>query len=177
MTAETLAKAMQRVRAVLTGRPQAAIHADEPAIACWEPDLRVLSRHAHGTQIATDMPIELGGSGDQVTPGWLLRAAMASCLATRIAMEAAVQGIVLRRLEVTARSRSDARGLLGMTDGAGNRITPAPFDLRLEVRIDAPGAAREGVQAMIEESWRCSPVSAAIGNAVPVDLRIEIDPN
>ena len=175
MTAETLAKAMQRVRAVLTGRPQAAIHADEPAIACWEPDLRCpgmpMARRSRPT-----CPSNSAGAAIR-SPRAGCRAAMASCLATRIAMEAAVQGIVLRRLEVTARSRSDARGLLGMTDGAGNRITPAPFDLRLEVRIDAPGAAREGVQAMIEESWRCSPVSAAIGNAVPVDLRIEIDPN
>jgi uncharacterized OsmC-like protein len=61
------------------------------------------------------MPSEVGGSGDQVTPGWLFRAGLASCAATRIAMAAAAEGIELATLEVRASSRSDTRGLLGMT--------------------------------------------------------------
>jgi len=106
MTAATIANALQRVRSVLARRPEAAMHADEPAIARWEQGMRVVSRHANGTHIATNMPSELGGEGNQVTPGWLLRAALASCLATRIAMEAAARGIVITRLEVIAESRS-----------------------------------------------------------------------
>ena len=31
-----------------------------------------------GATLLTDMPPELGGSGDQVTPGWLMRAGLAS---------------------------------------------------------------------------------------------------
>src|SRR5580658_7121835 len=101
---------MQRFRAVLGRRPEAGIHADEPAIACWAQGTRVVSRHANGVQVATDMPGELGGTGDQVTPGWLFRAALASCAATRIALGAAAEGIVLTRLEVSASSTTDARG-------------------------------------------------------------------
>jgi uncharacterized OsmC-like protein len=168
---------MQRVRVVFARRPEAAIHADEPAVAGWEGGVRVVSRHANGTEIATDMPVELGGTGDQVSPGWLLRAGLASCLATRIAMEAAATGISLARLEVRARSTSDARGLLGMAGDGGVQITPAPGEVQLEVRIGAPNAARERLQAMVEDSFRCSPVSAAVERAVPVTLRLEIDPS
>jgi uncharacterized OsmC-like protein len=175
MTADIIAKAMHRVRTILARRPEAGVHADDPAIARWDEGMRVVVRHANGTQITTDMPVELGGTGDQVSPGWLLRAGLASCLATRIAMEAAVAAISLTRLEVLARSTSDARGLLGMLDNSGNKITPGPSEVQLEVRVAAPNVARERLQAMIEESFRCSPVSAAVERPVPVGLRIDFE--
>jgi uncharacterized OsmC-like protein len=175
MTAETISKAVQRVRNVLSRRPEAGIHIDEPAIARWVQGLQVICTHANGTQIATDLPAEIGGSGDQVTPAWLMRAGLASCVASGIAMRAAAEGIVLTRLEVTVTSTSDARGLFGMTTDLGEPITAGPRDLRLEVRIGASGIARERLQAIIDESHRCSPVSAAL-ERVPVVLQLEIEP-
>jgi uncharacterized OsmC-like protein len=177
MTAETISKAVQRVRNVLSRHPEAGIHTDEPAIARWGQGLRVICTHANGTQIATDLPAEIGGTGDQITPGWLMRAGLASCVATRIAMGAAAEGIVLTRLEVSATSTSDARGLFGMTTDIGEPITAGPRELRLEVRIGASGVTRERLQAIIDESYHCSPVSAALENAVPVVLQIEIEPS
>lgn len=172
---EQILKAMQRVRAVLARRPQAGIHADEPATARWGDGLRVITRHANGTEITSDMPAELGGEGHQVSPGWLLRAGLASCLATRIAMEAADAKILLTRLEVIAKSTSDVRGLLGMMGEGGEPVTPAPCKVHLEVRIGASNASREDLRAMIDSSVRCSPVSAAVERAVPVDLRVDIE--
>jgi len=177
MSAETISKAVQRVRSALARHPNAGIRADEPAIARWGQDLRVVCSHANGTQIATDLPAKVGGTGDQVTPGWLMRAGLASCLATRIAMEAAAEGIALTRLEVSAGSTSDARGILGMTTGLGEEISAGPRELRLEVRIGASGVPRERLQAIIDVSQNCSPVSAALVRAVPVALHIEIDPS
>jgi uncharacterized OsmC-like protein len=173
--AEQILKAMQRVRAVLARRPQAGIHADDPATARWDGGTRVVTRHAAGTQILTDMPAELGGEGNQVTPGWLLRAGLASCLATRIAMEAATAGILLTRLEVVAKSTSDARGLLGMMGESGEPVTPAPSEVQLEVSIDASDASPERLRAVIEASFRCSPVSAALERVVPVGLHVNIE--
>ena len=92
MASQDIAAAMQRVESVLRRRPEVGLHDDAPATARWQSGTRVVSSHANGTQIVTDMPTELGGSGDQVTPGWLLRAGLASCLATRIAMAAAAAG-------------------------------------------------------------------------------------
>lgn len=151
------------------------MHADEPAIARWEQGVRVISRHPNGMHVATDMPGELGGEGNEVTPGWLLRAALASCLATRIAMEAATREIEITRLEVIAESSSDARGLLGVAVAAGAPVPPGPCEVRLRVRIAAPAIAEEALKAMIDESYRCSPVSAALERPVPVGLRIDID--
>lgn len=177
MTGETIAKAVQRVRNVLSRHPEAGIHADEPAIARWEQGLRVVCTHANGTRIATDLPAEIGGSGNQLTPGWLMRAGLASCVATRIAMEAATRGIALTRLEVSATSTSDARGLFGITTDAGEPIPAGPRELRLAVRIGASGIPPERLQAIVDESHHCSPVSAALVSAVRVALSLEIDPS
>jgi uncharacterized OsmC-like protein len=177
MTAEAISQAIRRVRTVLSRRPKAAIHDDDPAVARWQHDVRVVCHHENGTQIATDLPAELGGTGDKVTPGWLLRAALASCLASRIAMEAAAGRIALTKLEVLATSTSDARGMLGMTSAVGEQITAGPCEVRLTVRISAPDVPRERVRTLIDESHRCSPVSAALGNMVPIILQIEIEPS
>jgi len=177
MTAETISKAVQRVRNALSRHPEAGIHADEPAVARLGQGLRVVCTHANGTQIATDLPAGIGGTGDQVTPGWLLRAGLASCVASRIAIGAAAEGIVLTRLEVLATSTSDARGWFGMTNELGEPITAGPRELRLEVRIAASGVPPERLQAIVDESYHCSPVSAALVNAVPVALYTEIDPS
>lgn len=153
------------------------MHADDPAIARWEQGMRVVCRHANGTHVATDMPRELGGEGNQVTPGWLLRAGLASCLATRIVMEAAAREIAVTMLEITAASRSDMRGLLGMTDDAGEPVPPGPQEVQLQVRIAAANVEADRLQAMVEESFRCSPVPAAVARSVPVSLHVAVDPS
>ena len=174
MTIKDIAAAVQRVESVLKRRPAAGIHDDTPAMARWQTGLRVVACHANGTQMFTDMPAELGGSGDQVTPGWLLRAGLASCFATRIAMQAAVAGIELSLLEVLASSRSDTRGVFGLADVSGAPVGAGPRDVQLLVKIAAPGASAEDLQNLVEDSNRVSPVSAALRDAVSVALRIEV---
>lgn len=175
MTTQDIAAALQRVESVLRRRPEAGIVDDAPATARWGGGMRAVTRHASGVQVVTDMPGELGGSGDQVSPGWLLRAALASCAITRIAMAAATEGIELRSLEAVAQSRSDARGLLGMADTDGTPVPAAPSDVQLLIRISAPGVAAEQVQALVRRGASGSPVGCAVEQAVAVALHIEIE--
>jgi len=72
--------ALQRVETLLRRRPDIGLHDDAPATVRWSAGTRVVARHANGTEISTDMPAELGGSGDRVTPGWLFRAGLSSRL-------------------------------------------------------------------------------------------------
>jgi organic hydroperoxide reductase OsmC/OhrA len=175
MTTLEIATAIHRVEAVLKRRPEMGLHDDAPATARWENGTRVVASHANGTRIPTDMPGELGGSGDQVTPGWLFRAGFASCAATSIAMAAAAKGIELAMLEVRAASRSDVRGLLGMTNTEGEPVHAGPCDVELVVRIRAHGVDPARLRALVEDAYRCSPISSAVVNAVPVALRIDVD--
>ena len=175
MASQEIAAAMQRVESILTRRPEVGLHDDEPATARWQGGARVASSHANGTLLLTDMPTELGGTGDQVTPGWLFRAGLASCRATRIAMGAAAAGFELSMLEVLAGSRSDARGIFGMPDASGKPVRAGPLDVQVLVRIAAAGVSPQRLRTLIEDSNRCSPMSAALRDAVPMTLRIEVD--
>jgi uncharacterized OsmC-like protein len=175
MASQHIAAAMQRVESVLKRRPEVGLHDDAPATARWQSGTQVVSSHANGTRLLTDMPTELGGSGEQVTPGWLFRAGLASCLATRIAMGAAVAGFELTMLEVVASSRSDARGIFGMSEASGEPVCAGPRNIQVLVRIAAPGVSPERLRILMEESNRCSPVSAAVRDEVPMTLCIEVD--
>jgi uncharacterized OsmC-like protein len=171
---ERIAAALHRVESILKRRPEAGLHGDAPAVARWEGGARVVSSHPNGASVATDLPSELGGTGDAFTPGWLWRAALSSCLATRIVMAAAVDGIDLGSVEVQASSRSDVRGLLGMKDDSGVPLSPAPSDVQLHVRIRAPEVSHERLHALIAHSQACSPVQIAAAQALPIEVRVEV---
>jgi uncharacterized OsmC-like protein len=175
MTTEHMAAAMERVQTVLRRRPEMGLHDDAPATAAWQGDTRVVVGHGNGTQVPTDMPTELGGSGDLITPGWLFRAGLASCATTTIALTAAAQGIELGALEVRVSSRSDTRGLLGMADERGEPVCAGPSDVTLLVRIAARGVASERLRALVEAGCRCSPIPNAVERATPIALRIDVD--
>ena len=174
MAMERIAAALHRVESILQRRPAIGLQDDAPAVARWEGGARVVSRHPKGASVATDMPSELGGSGEEVTPGWLWRAALSSCLATRIVMAAAVDGIDLTRVEVLASSRSDLHGLLGMKAASGAVAGPEPGDVRLHVRICAPSVSHERLQALVAYSQACSPMQAAALRALPVEVSVEV---
>lgn len=173
MSTHEVAAALARVRSVLQRRPNAAVAADAPALSRWDGGLRAVARHADGTQVVSDMPPELCGQGGP-SPGWLLRAALASCAVTRIAMGAAAEGITLDALEARASSRSDARGLVDLPDDQGEPAAAGPFDVQLQVRIAAAGAAPERLRALVERCTRLAPVTQALEGPTPVALEVQI---
>lgn len=175
MAEQVIAAAVRRARSVLQRRPATGLHDDAPATARWKDGLRVVASHANGAQVLTDMPSELGGSGDQVTPGWLFRAGLASCAATSIAMTAAANGIALAALEVRVSSRSDARGLLGMADPAGVPVYAGPGDMQLHVKIAARDVTSLRLRALVEDSLRHSPIPNAVTHATPLALHVAVE--
>ncbi len=174
MSEQVIAAAIQRLRAIFRRHPEAAVHDDAPATARWERGLRVVASDGNGAQVVTDLPVELGGTGDQVTPGWLFRASLASCAVTSIALSAAAEGIALSALEVSANSRSDARGLLGMQDPPGVPVYAGPGHVVMQVKIAAAGVAPQQLRALVEASLRQSPIPNALSQATPLVLQIDV---
>jgi uncharacterized OsmC-like protein len=174
MAAHDIAQALERVRSVFARRPEMGLHDDPPATSRWMSGLRVIASHANGAQIPTDMATEVGGSGDQVSPGWMLRAGFASCTATCIAMAAAEQGIELEALEVQVKSRTDARGMLGMPDVDGSEVPAGPQDMQIIVKIAARGVSPQHLRALVELNYQRSPMACALQGATPVALHIEV---
>ena len=174
MGMEQIAASMERVASVLRRKPQAGVSEDSAATARWEGGLRASVRSDAGLSVATDMPLELGGEASAVTPGWLLRAGLASCAVTRIAMAAAAEGITLQTLEVRATSRSDVRGMLAIPEPDGRPVPAGPLTMELHVRIGAPGFSAERLRALVASTTGCSPVTCAVEQPLPVTLHVDV---
>jgi uncharacterized OsmC-like protein len=175
MSEERIATALERLESVLRARPTFGEHEETPAIARWQDGVRLSVSHPKkDLKVLTDLPAELGGDGEGVTPGWLMRAGLAACAASSILLSAAAEGMELQSLELTAGARSDVRGLLGMAGEKGAPVSAAFSVVRLLVRISASGVPRERLQALIERANQRSPVSSALQHSVPVELSIEL---
>jgi uncharacterized OsmC-like protein len=156
------------VRSALAGKTDAGPAPDRPATAVIEDGLRCRAEGGDGWAVVTDMPTPVGGEGTAPTPGWLIRAALASCAATTIAMRAAELEITLTRLEVTAESETDMRGLLGV----GNGVDPGPIGARLRVELAADGADKQQLEELVRWADSHSPVGDCLRRTVPVELVI-----
>ena len=142
---------------------------DSAATAVIERGLRVRTTGPDGAAIASDMSPGVGGGGSAPSPGWLLRAANASCIATLIAMRAAELGVVLEALEVAVDSESDDYGILGMDD----TVPAGPLSMRVRVRASSPTAAPDTVHEVVSWGVAHCPVCDAVKRAVPVEVVIE----
>jgi len=170
MPNEEIRDAIQGAIQYLSDHPNEARYTDSPATAVIEAGLRCRVEGKKGATVVTDMPTAVGGGGSAPSPGWLSRAAQASCDATVIAMRAAQEGITLKVLQVTVDSESDDRGLLGM-----NESTPAgPLSARVRVRIAADGVPGERLRRLVEWADHHSPVTDCVRRAVPTTLEVEI---
>lgn len=168
MTASQIKSSIENVADYLRKNPSAARSKDSTAVAVLEEGLRCRAEGPHGAVVMTDMPAAIGGGGSAPGAGWYLRAALATCDATMIAMRCATEGVTLRKLEVTVDSDSDDRGLVG-----ADETTPAgPLVVRVHVRA-VSDASVERFREIIDWVDRHSPVGNAIRRAIPVNISIE----
>ena len=153
-----------------TENPEKAIAADKSATARIESGLRCIASGPDGAEIISDMPKGIGGSATAPTPGWLLRAALANCDATMIALRAAELGITLTTLEVVVSSISDNRGLLQIDDN----ISPGPLNVQIDVKLGGKDLSKVQLQELIDWAERHSPVGDAITRAIPHKISVEV---
>jgi uncharacterized OsmC-like protein len=165
-----IASAVASAREHFKQHPEQAVSQDSFARARLVDGLRVDVEGPQGWIVSTDMAKGLGGGGSAPSPGWLLRAAVASCDAVLIAIQAAEEGVRLTRLEAEVTSESDDRGLLGGAD-----VPAGPLRVRLRVRLAAEGQlAEDDLEGLVARALRRSPVSEALARGVPVEVSVEV---
>jgi len=155
--------------AYLSEHPDDARYTDSAATAVLEEGLRVRVTGPQGEEVTTDMPSAVGGVGSEPSPGWLLRAALASCAGSLIAMEAARAGLAVARLAVEVDGESDDRGILGMDPG----VPAGPLSVRIRVDAEFEGGDPAAGEAAIRRGIERCPVADAVGRAVPVTLELD----
>jgi uncharacterized OsmC-like protein len=151
------------------GSASAAKHA--PATARLIDGLRCAVDGPQGASLMTDMASAMGGGASAPAPGWLLRASLASCTATSIAMRAASLGVELATLEVTVESAGDLRGLLGL-DG----VSAGYASIAARVRIAATGTSAAELREIVEWADRHSPIPCTARGSPRYALDVEILP-
>lgn len=126
----------------LSEHPEKAVSTDAMAIAVLEEGLRFRVEGPTGA-VTTDMATSVGGGASAPTPAWLMRAALASCDATLIAMEAARDGVELTELKVSVDSETDFRGILGVDDSIDAARAPCGSASRWQRQRRRRSAARD----------------------------------
>ena len=168
MNAPEIRKAIEALTSAFAADPTKARAKNAPATAKLGDGLQCEVTGPYGARIVTDMPPAMGGAASGPNPGWFLRAALASCTTTAIAMRAAKLGIKLEQLELTVESESDTRGLLGIGE-----VSAALAAVRTKVRIrgDAPP---EVLRELARWGDAHSPVGCTLRRMADCSLEVEV---
>ena len=170
MSAQKIFDAMERLSASIAADPARAKSKNAPATARLREGLQCEVTGPYNERFFTDMPPAMGGAASGPNPGWLLRAALASCTTTVIAMRAAKLGVAIESLEVTVETDSDVRGILGTDD----KISARHAAMRMKVRIGAPGHSPQALRELVEWAEAHSPVSCTVRQAPACSLEVEV---
>jgi uncharacterized OsmC-like protein len=169
VTVSGIKESIENAVRYLSEHPDEARYTDSFARAKLGEALRVEVEGPEGLRLVTDMPSAIGGREEEPSPGWLYRAAIASCVASTVGMEAARQGVDLRSLEVEVDSESDDRGILGMDEA----VPSGPLSKRVRIRAVADGVDQGRLLELVERGAGRCPSFDATRRAVEVSLEIE----
>ena len=169
---EAIRTAIEGACAHLAEHPEAGISTDAAATAVREDGLRFRVDGPKGA-LVTDMATSVGGGASAPTPAWLMRAALASCDATLVAMEAARDGIELTDLKVTVDSESDFRGVLGVDDS----VHAGPRAVRVCIELAAAGATEDQLREIVQRAEARSPVRDAVVREVSMTTEVITAPS
>jgi uncharacterized OsmC-like protein len=164
----SIGEAVAAASTYLTDHPDEARYRDTAAVARLDSGLAVIVSGADGATLRTDMPAGIGGTGSAPSPGWFLRAAEASCVASLVAIRAAALGIELKSVEVEVDSESDDRGILGLS----NEVAAGPLSTRVVVTIAAPGRSAGEIESLANWAVDHCPVTDAVRRSVPLEVVI-----
>jgi uncharacterized OsmC-like protein len=158
--------AVARATEYLTQHPDEARYRDSAATARITSGLRASVSGPGGESVAADMPAGIGGAASAPSPGWLMRAAAASCVASLVAIRAAVTGLTHGAIEVVVDSESDDRGILGLDD----EIAAGALSMRVAVSVDGVDDAE--IKDLVDWAIRHCPVTDTIARTVAISTEI-----
>lgn len=166
MSSTSIKRAVSAAGEYLIAHPDEARYRDSHARARLGENLHVDVEGPGGEQLSTDMPRGIGGLATAPSPGWLFRAATASCVASLIGIRAAVLGIELGPVEVVVDSESDDRGILGLDPS----VAAGALSVRVVGSIQAKRADRAALEALVAWAVAHCPVTDTIGRSVPIEV-------
>lgn len=130
-------------------------------VARWNGGPRAVIRHEEQT-------LEIGGEGEP-SAMVLLLASLAACDVEVVATTATLLGLELEHLEVEAKGHFNVQRLLGIEEGPD----PGYDRIGYTIRVRAPQATDEQVEALKTVCERSSPVGDSLSRRIPLELTVE----
>lgn len=115
-----------------------------------------------------DQTLRIGGEGEP-SAMVLLLASLAACDVEVVATTATLLGLELDQLEVEAKGHFNVERLLGLEDGPD----PGYDRIGYTIRVRAPDASDEQVEALKTMCERSSPVGDSLTRRIPLTLEID----
>jgi uncharacterized OsmC-like protein len=160
--------ALEGATTFLREHPDEARYTDTIARAKVESGLRVVVEGPSGERVETDMPAAVGGAGSAPSPGWMLRASVAACVASLATMRAAQVGWTGFGCRVEVDSVSDDRGILGLDAS----VPGGPLSMRIGLHLTADGVGPDNLEELAVWAVEHCPVSDAVRRAIPVHIEV-----
>ncbi len=155
---------LERVEAAVRKRP-----------ALGQTTYRTEIRRGEGVEVSaregdwyvnTDMPPVIGGSGIAPTPGFLLRAAVGTCLGSSLLYEAARLDLDLRDFRIDVEADDDARGELAIDE-----TYLCYGEIRCTIALDCD-VDDAGLENLVQRALGHSPMVAMVKKGAPMTFQI-----
>ncbi|MDD4867499.1 MAG: OsmC family protein [Mycobacterium sp.] len=124
--------------------------------------------------MTSDHPPSLLGGDEAPTPAEYLLQGLAGCLACNIVATAASRGIELESYSSEVETDFDVASLfLGITAGITAEQGSGAQEFRAKLKIVAPKASREDIEAVVKAGQERSPVTNTLARAAKVIVTLE----
>jgi len=166
-SAQDIGAARQRLEEIVKTRPDFGKDTDV-STARLRDGLACVTTEKSWT-IESDMPAVAGGADTGPTPGVLLRAALASCLAMGYKARACLLGVELTSVTVTVSSDSALAGHLDLE----SELRPGYSEARYHVEIESSASESE-IDRVINEADQLSPILDAFANSNTTHRTVDV---
>lgn len=120
--------------------------------------------------VAMDEPSHIGGGNNAPNMVEIVLGAYGCCLTTGYAANAAMQGIELEDIQIELEGDLDLNGFFGLKDP--EHCWPGYTTVRANVKLKAPNATAEQLEALHEAVVKTSPVGSILQRPIQVSTEL-----
>ena len=118
-----------------------------------------------------DEPEAVAGTDTTVSPHETVLACYGACLTVGLSLNAALQGITIKSIEIDLEGYIDLPGFLGLAGIEGLKDLPGYHTVKAKVHITSD-ASKEAIKNVFDRVVRYSPVGLTLSR--PVDVKTEL---
>lgn len=124
--------------------------------------------HTKAFGFESDHPLVFAAEDNAATPVEIVLVGLASCLTAGVAAVAENREIKLRSVKATVEADMDIAGILGADPDVRNGFS----DVRVDYQIDADGAEKADIEALVAQSQKVSAVFDILTNPTNVSVSV-----